>query len=168
MTNEQQRRLTKRVIASKKQTLFKLRSETCGRTLLADIFPELKVVLEEIFNYGSEEMMGGLESHPRLTTDIMYRSRDNNLFMRQAREILLKVSPPGLGISLSSCYNYTESYKVKTNAAKRHYVGRNINARISLRCPPRTKVLKNVVNLHWTTKNVNLLLESTTNVNRIV
>ena len=54
-TNEQQRRLTKRVIASKKQTLFKLRSETRGRTLLADIFPELKVVLEEILNYGREK-----------------------------------------------------------------------------------------------------------------
>ena len=78
-TNEQQRRLTKRVIASKKQTLFKLRSEMRGRTLLADIFPELKVVLEEILNYGSGEMMGGLESHPRLITDILYRSRDNNL-----------------------------------------------------------------------------------------
>ena len=166
MTNEQQRRLTKRVIASKKQTLFKLRSETRGRTLLPDIFPELKVVLEEIFNYGSEGMMGGLESHPRLTTDIMYRSRDNNLFMRQAREILLKVSPHGLGISLSSCYNYTKSYKEKTNAAKRHHAGRNIliflpswratsfkNARISLRCPPRTKVMKHVVNLHRITKN---------------
>ena len=118
LTNEQQRRLTKWVIASKKQKLFKLHSETCGRALIADLFPELKVVLEEIFHYGTEEMMGGLESHPRLTIDIMYRSCDNNLFMGQAREILLKVCPPGLGISLSSCYNYTESYKEKTYQAK--------------------------------------------------
>ena len=62
---------------------------------------------------------------------------------------------------MSSCYNYTESYEEKTNTAKRHHAGRNINARISLGCPPRTKVMKHVVNLHWITKNVNLLLEST-------
>ena len=161
LTNEQQRRLTKRIIACKKQKLFKLQSETRGRALIADLFPELKIVLEEIFNYGSGEMVGGLESHPRLTTDIMYRSRDNNLFMRQARDILLKVCPPGLGISLSSCYNYTKSYKEKTHAAKRHHAGKNINARISLQCPPRTNVIKHVVNLHWTTKNVNLIQEST-------
>ena len=97
-------------------------------------------------------MVGGLESHPRLTTDIMYKSRDNNLFMWQARDILLNVCPPGLGISLSSCYNYTESYKEKTHAAKRHHAGTNINARISLQCPPRTNVIKHVVSLHWTTK----------------
>ena len=106
-------------------------------------------------------MVGGLESHPRLTTDIMYKSRDNNLFMWQARDILLNVCPPGLGISLSSCYNYTESYKKKTHAAKRHHAGKNINAQISLQCPPRTNVIKHVVSLHWTTKNVNLILEST-------
>ena len=80
MTNEQQRRLMKHIIASKKQKLFKLCSETGGRALVADIFPELKVVLEEIFNCGGREMIGGLESHPRLTTDIMYRACDN-LFM---------------------------------------------------------------------------------------
>ena len=106
-------------------------------------------------------MLGGLESHQRLTTDIMYRSRDNTLYMRQAREILLKVVPPGFGISLKSCYNYTESYKEKTYSAKCHHAGKDVNARISLKCPPRTNVSKHFVNLHWTTKNVNLLLEST-------
>lgn len=73
LTNEQQRTLTKRVIASKRQKLFKLRSEMHGRALIAELFPELKMVLEEIFNYSTEGMMGGLESHPRLTTDVMYR-----------------------------------------------------------------------------------------------
>ena len=161
MTNEQQRRLTKRIIAQRKQKEFKLQFETRGRALKADLFPELKLVLEEIFSHGTSGMLGGLESHPRLTTDIMYRSRDNTLYMRQAREILLKVVPPGFGISLKSCYNYTESYKEKTYSAKRHHAGKDVNARISLKCPPRTNVSKHVVNLHWTTKNVNLLLEST-------
>ena len=112
--------------ACKKQKLFKLHCQTCGRELIGNLFPQLKVVLEETFNYESEEMVEGLESHPHLMTDIMYTSRDN-LFMRQACYILLKVCPPGLGVSLSSCYNYTKSYKEKkTCAAKRCHVGKNI------------------------------------------
>lgn len=80
--------------------------------------------------------------------------------MRQARDILLEIAPPGFGISLKSCYNYTGSYKDKTYSAKRHHAGQDVNARISLSCPPRTGVEKQVINLHWTTKNINLLLES--------
>ena len=79
MTNEQQRRLTKRIIGQRKMNEFKLKHETRGRALLADIFPELKIVLEEIFNHGVNGMHGGLESHPRLTSDILYRSRDNTI-----------------------------------------------------------------------------------------
>ena len=160
LTNEQQRRLTKRIIAQRKRKIFKLQFETRGRALKADLFPELKFVLEEIFSYGSSGLLGGLESHPRLTTDVLYRSRDNNLFMRQAREILLKVAPPGFAISLASCYNYTESYKENTYSAKRHHAGKDVNARIALKCPPRTGVFKQVINLHWSTKNVNLLVEN--------
>ena len=140
MTNEQQRRTTKRIIAQRKTNNFKLKYETRGRMMLADKFPELKIVLEEIFNAGVTGMHGGLESHPRLTTDVLYRSRDNTLFMHQAREILLQVSPPGFGISLKSCYNYTESYKDKTYSAKRHHVGKDVNAKISLNRPPRIGV----------------------------
>jgi hypothetical protein len=160
LTNKQQRRLTKRIISQRKHKLFKLQFETQGRNLKANIFPELKFVLEEFFSHDSNGLLGGLESHPRLTTDILYRSRDNTLFMRQAREILLKVSPPGFGISLSSCYNYTESYKENTYSAKCHHAGKDVNARIALKCTPRTRVFKQVINLHWTTKNVNLLVES--------
>ena len=61
LTNKQQRRLTKRIIACNEQKLFKLQSETCGRALIADLFPELKIVLEEIFNYGSGKWLGGLK-----------------------------------------------------------------------------------------------------------
>ena len=65
--------------------------------------------------------------------------------MRQAREILLKVAPPGFAISLMSCYNYTESYKENTYSAKRHLAGKDVNARIALKCPPRTGVFKQSV-----------------------
>ena len=138
LTNEQKRRLTKRIISQRKHKLFKLQFETRGRNLKADIFPELKFVLEQIFSHGSNGLLGGLESHPRLTTDILYRSRDNTLFMREAREILLKVAPSGFGkSSLSSCYNYTESYKENTYSAKRHHAGKDVNARIALKCPEK-------------------------------
>lgn len=68
MTNESQRRLTKRIMEQRKQKMFKLQCETRGRQLKSDIFPELKFVLEEIFSCGSanDGIAGGLESHPRL------------------------------------------------------------------------------------------------------
>lgn len=152
MTNEQQRRLTKRIIASRKLKEFKSSYDNQGRPLLADKFPELGIVLQSIFDSGESGIGFGIESHPRLTTDMMFRSRDNNLYMWQAREILLKVAPPQFSISLKSCYNYTNSYRENTFAAKRHYAGKNVNANISLKCPPRDSVSKPVVNLHWTAK----------------
>ena len=159
MTNEQQRRLHKRTIALRKQKEFKKRYDSRGRQLKADEFSELGHVLECIFTAGDKNIEGGLESHSRLTTETMYRSADNNLFMRQARDILLQVVPPNFCISLSSCYNYTDSYKENSNAAKRHHAGKNINAKISLKRPPRDNVSHLVVNLHWSAKAVNLMLE---------
>lgn len=88
MTNENQRQLHKRVIALRKSKEFRKQFDSRGRALKADIFPELAAVLEGVFASGDKGIGGGLESHTRLTTDIAYRSNDNNLFMRQAREIL--------------------------------------------------------------------------------
>lgn len=158
-TNEHQRRLTKRIIAARKSKEFKSSYDNRGRPLLADEFPELGLVLQSIFEGGESGIGGGIESHPRLTTEIMFRSRDNNLYMWQAREILLKVAPPQFAISLSSCYNYTDPYRENTFSAKRHHSGRNVNAKVSLKCPPRDSVSHKVVNLHWSTKAINLLLE---------
>ena len=160
MTCEQQRRLTVRIINKRKQNMFRLSYENRGRKLKSDVFPQLGIVLENIFQAGDA---GGVECHPRLTTDVQYRSKYNNFFMRQAREILLSVAPPKFSIALSTCYNYTESYREGTYSAKRHHSGKDINARVSLKRPPRIGAFKNVVNLHWSTKNVNLLLEDCKN-----
>lgn len=159
MTCEQQRRLIKRIINKRKQNLMQLPYDNRGRKLKAEVFPQLGASLEKIFQEGGKEEIGGLECHPRLTTDVRYRSKDNNFFMRQARETLLSVAPPNFSIALSTCYNYTESYKDGTYAAKRHHSGAEINAKISLKPPPRIGTQKEVINLHWSTKNVNLLLE---------
>ena len=77
--------------------------------------------------------------------------------MRQT-QILLSVAPPNFSIALATCYDYTESYREGTYSAKRHRIGKDINARVSLQRPPRIGAFKNVMNLHWSTKN-NLLLE---------
>ena len=88
--------------------------------------------------------MGGgcLEAHPRLTTGTLYRSVDSVITMKHAREILLAMAPEGFSISLSACYNYTESYRQGSAQAVRHHTGRDVNAGISLKKPPRTGVQK--------------------------
>ena len=43
--------------------------------------------------------------------------------------------------------------------AKRHHAGRGINACLSLHKPPLTVVEQFVINLHWSTQNVNPTLD---------
>ena len=73
----------------------------------------------------------------------------------QARKILLSMAPAGFTMSLSSCYNYTDNFREESIQAKRHHAGRGVNATISLKMPPRIGVQELVVNLHWSTCNVN-------------
>ena len=80
--------------------------------------------------------------------------------MKAARDIILSLAPSSFKISLSSCYNYTENYRKGSRQAIQHHHGRDINAPISLKKPPRTGVEQLVVNLHWTTANVNLYVDS--------
>ena len=82
--------------------------------------------------------------------------------MRQAREIVLACAPSNFTVSLSSCYNYTENYRQNSHEAKRHHAGKNINANVSLHRPPRDAVVddKLVVNLHWSTCNVNYTVDT--------
>ena len=96
---------------------------------------------------------GGLEAHPHLITGTLYRGADSITTMQQAREVLLSMAPQGFSISLSACYNYTENYRQGSAQAKRH-AGKEVNASISLRKPPRTGVQQLVINLHWSTCNV--------------
>ena len=125
----------------------------------AEEFPELGAVLEFAFGERDVRMLGGggLESHPRLTDGTLYKALDNNTTMMDARKLLLALAPPDFIISLSSCYNYTQNFKAGTFQARRHHANSEIpvNANISLHAPPRIGVPKFVINLHWTTANVN-------------
>ncbi len=75
-----------------------------GRKLKSAEYPDLPYVMECLF---AEE---GLEAHPRLTNDVLYKSKGNTIFMRKAREIILSIAPQDFSISLSSLYNYTQNY----------------------------------------------------------
>lgn len=66
--------------------------------------------------------------------------------MKRAREILLSCAPQGFKISLSACYNYTKNYREGSRQARQHYAGRD-------------GVDHLVVNLHWSSANVNLLID---------
>ena len=136
-------------------------AEGRGRKLKCSQFPELATVLEYAFGERDihTEGGGGLESHPRLTTGTLYRGADNATTMKQARELILALAPTAFNISLSSCYNYTENYRKGSEMAKRHHAYKGVNANISLKLPPRTGVQQLVINLHWTTANVNSLVD---------
>lgn len=60
---------------------------------------------------------------------------------------------------MRSCFNYTENYRKGSAQAKSHHAGRGVNAQLSLKMPPRTGVQQVVINLHWSTANVNLIVD---------
>ena len=165
MTIQQQHRLTERVISGRKLKEIKTIAKGRGRKLKTDKFPELPTVLLYVFgDYNVREDGGGVEAHPRLTTGTLYRATDNVTSMKAAREILLSLAPSSFKISLSSCYNYTDNYRRGSRQAQQHHHGREVNAPLSLKKPPRTGVEQLVVNLHWSTANVNLYVDSCHNL----
>ena len=96
-------------------------------------------------------LQGGLESHPRLTNGVLYRTSESSTTMKHARATVLALAPPNFSISISSCYNYTENFGKNSHQAARHHVGMGVNAQISLKLPPRIGVEQLVINLHWST-----------------
>ncbi len=160
LTTLQQHRLTQRIISSRKLKEIRTIAEGRGRKLKSTEFPELGLALEYAFGeLDTQKGGGGLEAHPRLTTGTLYRGVGNATTMQHAREILLSMAPRGFSISLSSCYNYTENYRQGSAQARRHHSGQGVNAALSLKKPPRTGVQELVVNLHWSTCNVNCIID---------
>ena len=161
-TNIQQHVLTKRIINMRKKKEIQIIAKGRGRLMLAAQFPELPLLLEYAFGDHNTHICsgGGLESHPRLTDGTLYRTADNYATMKSARKLLLLLAPDSFSISLSSCYNYTMDYRVGTAQAVRHHHGKGVNADVALCLPPRTGVPYLVINLHWSTANVNLIIDA--------
>ena len=161
LTVLQQYQLTQRMISQRKLKEIRIIAEGRGRKLKCSKFPELATVLSYAFGeYDMQQGGGGLEAHPRLINGTLYQTTESVTTMKRAREILLSIAPKGFTISLSTCYNYTENYRERSAQAKRHHAGRGVNAPISLGKPPRTGVEQFVINLHWSTANVNLIVDA--------
>lgn len=155
MTEEAKRKKRNRLLQAMKLEKLRHVFKGRGRKLKCEEFPDL--------TFGESDHVhragGGLESHPRLTDTVLYRAADSNTIMKQARETILALAPEGFSISLSTCFNYTQNYHEGTYQARRHHSGRGINACLSLHKPPRIGVEQFVVNVHWSTQNVNLTLD---------
>ena len=134
-----------------------------GRKLKCSEFPDLAAVME--YEFGEADRVerggGGMESHSKLKSEIMYRASNNATKMTEVRDILIAAADPGFSISLSSCYNYTMNYRKGTSQAMRHHDGKGINANVSLHIAPDTKAIKSlVINAHWCSANVNYILDN--------
>ena len=137
-----------------KQLKHRYQNQT-GRNLKVEEFHDLAAILEYEFSEG-----GGLESHSKLRRETLYRAADNKTKMKDARAALLALTPDDFTITLSSCYNYTQSFKEGTFQARRHHKGRGVNACILLHKAPDTAPVKDlVINIHWTSANVNYILD---------
>ena len=76
----------------------------------------------------------------------------------------MALAPEDFRISLSTCFNYTQNFRKGTFQARRHHEGREINACVSLHKAPDTAPLKElVINIHWTSANVNYVLDEAAN-----
>ena len=152
-TEEAKRKKRNRLLQAMKLEKLRHVFKGRGRKLKCEEFPDLTGILE--FAFGESDRVdragGGLESHPRLTDTVLYRAADSNTIMKQARETILALAPEGFSISLSTCFNYTQNYREGTYQAKRHHSGRGK--------PPRIGVEQFVINVHWSTQNVNLTLD---------
>ena len=83
--------------------LEKLRHIFKGREgkLKCEKFPALTGVLVFAFGDCVDRAGGGLESHPRLTDTMLYRARDSNSIMKQARDTILDLSPASVYLHAS-------------------------------------------------------------------
>ncbi len=128
-----------------------------------------KCALHKVLMSQSDKDRAILDSLCYLTAQNCGRMMSGNLsniavtappYMRKARELLLSLAPQGFTMSLSTCYNYTDSYRQGSAQAKRHHANRAVNASLSLRNPPWIVVDQLVVNLHWSTANVNRTVDT--------
>lgn len=102
MTNEQQRRLALRIANKRKVKEILHVAPGRGRKLKCEENPMLVPLLEYAFMEADVIAGGGgVQSHPRLIDDTLYRTADNVTNMKQARELVLAMSNPDFNISLS-------------------------------------------------------------------
>ena len=161
MINAQQRTLSLRIANKRKAEEILHVSKGRGRRLNCEENSLFVPLLEYAFMEADIRERGGvgLQSHPRLLEETLYRTQQNHRDMKRARELVISMSNPDFSISLSCCYNYTQIFKKNTLQARLHHHGRGVNATISLHNPPCVGVEKFIVNAHWSSANVNFTVD---------
>ena len=81
-----------------------------GHRLKCEEFPELPALLE--YAFGQHDVLnmggGGLEAHPKLYENTLYKAMDNKTIMREARDVILALAKDeDFDISLVCLYTYT-------------------------------------------------------------
>ncbi|CAH3163281.1 unnamed protein product [Porites lobata] len=161
MTNKQQQEFERKKLRNLSAKYFKSICDGRGRRLKCEEFPELPALLE--YAVGQQDVLArggrGLEAHSKLYENTLYKAIDNKTIMREARDVILALADENFDVSLSCLYTYTMNYKKGTNQAKRHHVGRNVNAKISLHKASSTGDFKHPVNAHWSTSHANFICD---------
>ena len=63
--------------------------------------------------------------------------------------------PKGYLCRLARATTILKNFRAGSIQARQHHEGKSVNANISLKKDPRTGVKELVINLHWSTANVN-------------
>jgi len=86
LTPKQTLQVQRRIISKRKAKEMRTIAVGRGRRLKIEQFPQLSKALEHAFGEGDvrDAGGGGLESHPRLTNGILYKSVDNVTTMKKA------------------------------------------------------------------------------------
>ena len=162
MTNSQQQQFEKKKLRKLTSRYLKEICNGRGRRLKCQEFPELPALLE--YTFGQRDILtgggGGLEAHPKLYENTLYKAMDNKSTMREARDVILALAEDeDFDVSLSCLYTYTMNCRKGTYQAKRHHIERNVNANISLHKAPSTGAFKHPINAHWSTSHVNYICD---------
>jgi len=91
VTNQQQQKIHRLLLRRFKTKQLKLRiAEGRGRKLKCEEFPELPALLEFAFGDGDrlQRSGGGLETHPKLYNETMYKASDNVTIMKGALDLV--------------------------------------------------------------------------------
>ncbi|WAQ93675.1 hypothetical protein MAR_006146 [Mya arenaria] len=123
-----------------------------GRVSFGEEFPDLASCMLMLFDSTGQ----GLQSHPRLICETLFVKKKSWLDMPRAVSILQQTF--GIPILLSAAYTYTENYRSKSNQAKRHHEGMNINPDISLRKSTRDLNKHSSINSHYAMCDLQLAL----------
>ena len=133
MSNQQQ--FEKKKLRKLTSNYFQTICDGRGRRLKCEEFPVLPALLEYAFGPHDVLNMGGagLEAHPKFYENPLYKAMDNKTIVREACKVILALAKDeDFDVSLVCLYTYTMNCKQGTYQARRHHIGRNINANIFL------------------------------------